>query len=189
MCVYIYIGRRYSSPRVMDQRFITWTQRSNRTPRARPAHATRPTSCHPFDLTPPNQPRDSWPRASQPRATRPRTARHRAHLLRPTPPPSVSTASCYTSRCPTTGERPYLPLPSPLPSAPLPPPPHTSPPVSAASSYTQHLSHRCPCLLRPYASQNEWENHKMTKKITKLLRKTQNDWPLWQNPKNDWAKY
>jgi hypothetical protein len=27
--MYIYIGRRYSSPRVMDQRSITWTKRSN----------------------------------------------------------------------------------------------------------------------------------------------------------------
>jgi hypothetical protein len=52
---------------------------------------------------------------------------------------------------------------------------------------TECLSHRYPCLLHPCASQNDWENHKMTEEITKSLRKTQNDWALWQNPKNDWV--
>jgi hypothetical protein len=61
--------------------------------------------------------------------------------ITPLPPPSASTASCYASHCPTTGERPYLPLLSPLSPVPLPPLSHASPLVSVASSYTQRLSH------------------------------------------------
>jgi hypothetical protein len=34
---------------------------------------------------------------------------------------------------------------------------------------TKRLSHRRPCLLCPCASQNDWENHKITKENTKWL--------------------
>jgi hypothetical protein len=175
--IYTYIGRCYSSPWVMDQRSITWTQWSNRptephapnrpTPRVRP-----PCPRYPSDPVSPVRPHVARSTLRRPISHCPTS---RPCLLHPTPPPSVSTASCYASRRPTTGERPYLPLPSPLSPAPLPPPPHAFPPTSAVSSYTQRFSHRRPCFLRPCASQNDRENHKMTKEITKSLRKTQND--------------
>jgi hypothetical protein len=145
--------RRYSSPRVMDQRIITWTQWSNRlTPRP-------PRPRHPSDPAPP-----VWPRPARStlrlltHVARPRTARHRA---------PTSSAPCLPRR--------RAPLPATPHAAPS--------PTSAPTSPSHRLSRQCPCLLRlclshqhhcllrPCASQNDWENHKMTEEITKSLRK------------------
>jgi hypothetical protein len=170
--IYIYIyththTHTHTSPRVMDQRSITWTQRSNRP--IEPHAPNQPTPCarpprphHPSDPAPPVRPRAarSTPRLLTPLI--PTLRRPTSHcltscpyLLRPTPPPLVSTASCYASRRPTTSERPYLSLSSPLPPVPMPPLPRASLLASATSSYIQRLSHRHPCLLRPCASQND----------------------------------
>jgi hypothetical protein len=159
ICMYIYIWRHYSSPRVMDRRFITRIQRSNqptepRVPNRTTLRAHPPRPGHPSDPASPVRPHTarSTPRLLTPRIPTPRRPTSPCPtscpcLLRPTPPPLASTASCYASHHPATGERPYLPLPSLLPPAPLPPPPCASLPPSAVSSYTQRLSHRRPCLL------------------------------------------
>jgi hypothetical protein len=119
----------------------------NRTPCAQPID---PCTCpprprHPSDPAPPIRPRSARPilQLLTPRIPTPCRPTSHPCLLRPMPLPLVSTASCYASRYPTTDERPCLPLSSSLPRS------------APASSYTQRLSHRRSCLLRPSASQND----------------------------------
>jgi hypothetical protein len=132
-----------------------------------------PRSNGPTDQPNPVRPTD-WPYARVPRPrhpsdsappVRPRAARSIPWLLTPRiPTPRRPTSHCPTSRpCflhPTrspVGEHRFL-----LRLAPRPPP------MSAPTSPSRRLSHRRPCLLRPCASQNDWENHKMTEHYGKI---------------------
>jgi hypothetical protein len=95
---------------------------------APPMPPVRPRATHPtpLRLTNPATPDPTHPNPASPDLARPDIA--------PLPPPLVSTASCYASRCPTTDERPCLPLSSSLPPAPLPPPTPSASPTDALAS-------------------------------------------------------
>jgi hypothetical protein len=150
-----------------DQRSITWTQQSNRPTEPGVPHAPSPpcprTPRPPDRLTPhrlPGPTCPAWPPITHPFNLVP-------PALTPPPPPS----------------RPIDPVPPTWPHstassiiclprwwAPLPAPPRAAPlSVSAPASSTQRLYRRCPCLLRPCASQNDWGNHKMAEQNTKWL--------------------
>jgi hypothetical protein len=129
--IYIYIA-------LLFHHLDPTVQPTNRTPCVQPID---PCTCpprprHPSDPTPPIRPRSARPILQLLTPRRPTSHDPTSHprLLRPMPPPLVSTASCYASRCPTTDERPCLPLSSSLLPAPLPPPTPSAFPTDAPAS-------------------------------------------------------
>jgi hypothetical protein len=160
-----------------DGRSTTWTHRSIRpTEQGAPPRSLTPASPH----TPPTRPTDPTPLARHPVACPPvhSTPHHpcsRPRLLHPdrsTPhrPPDLTPLHPPSHASPAN-ERLFLLCLAPPHHrwAPLPPPPSASPIGAPASS--------------------DPVPHKMTEKITKWLSKSQNDWLLYQNPKNGWVKF
>jgi hypothetical protein len=148
--IYIYICRRYSSPRVINQGIHHLDPRSNR--------STNPwcTSIEPCVREPPPTPTHPTDQPHERPPDRPCATRFHAPCL-----PAGEHHFLLHLVPPRHRRAPQSPPPAPLPSMPLPPLPHASPPACAASSYasccpttsepaassSQCLSHQHPCLL------------------------------------------